>query len=95
MKIHKYELKITESQKISISGCYASILSVAEQNGKLMTWVIVDEQIKHGARPSIYVEIVGTGHSPPSQRRFIGTVVMSDGFVWHVFADTEYEEDRL
>ena len=85
--IYKYELEITDEQKVVIHG-YKSILKVAEQNGSLMLWCIVDPTMSFGK--TINVDIVGTGHPINDERKcakggYFDTVVMTNGLVWHVF----------
>lgn len=64
------------------------ILSVAEQNGALMMWAQVDDTRPRRARrifmcssssPLNVTEAVGRG------ARFVGTVPMRNGLVWHVY----------
>ena len=87
--IYKYDLKITDEQFVEIAG-FHSFLKVAEQNGNLCLWCIVDTGIKH-----IYtaeINIVGTGTPVKFKTKIkhtshLGSVVMSNGLVWHIFAD--------
>ena len=81
MIIWKYELAITEIQTLTIP-CMAKILSVANQNGKLCLWVMVQPANKTEERN---IEIIGTGRSiSVANRKFLDTVIMNP-FVWHVF----------
>lgn len=81
--IFKYELKI-EGQQVITMPENAEILTVQQQNGKLILWAIV----MTSAKPEKYlIEIYGTGHPFPStgeKRKYISTVQM-DGLVWHIF----------
>ena len=89
MRILKYELEITDRQTISFGDSEGSPLSVAEQDGKLMMWCMVKEdKLLDGFSHILKVEIVGTGHLSRKlyKGNFVGTVVMRNGFVWHVFA---------
>jgi len=99
MKILKYELKITDRQTIKVNGSKAHILSVAEQDGKLMMWAMVSAESGFSQDPYLDVFIIGTGNELPNNLvphdgpfsnnvPFVGTVVMSNGLVWHVFAET-------
>lgn len=94
-KIFKYELEITDEQTIDMPSL-SRILSVQEQNGKLCLWAVVEE--KNAIKPRKII-ICGTGNPLPDGLRefsydapsgytteFIGTVQMSYGLVWHVFA---------
>jgi len=84
-KIYKYELQIKDSQSFQINSDY-KILSVAEQNGKLCMWVLVN---LNNPITWMNIEIIGTGNQIDEQlmqhNKFIGSVVMHNGFVWHVF----------
>lgn len=83
-RIWKYELQITDLQPVEIPEG-AELLSVANQNGRLCLWAMVD-----GDRPleTRHIEIIGTGNPVPTDmgvdRRFIGTAVINPS-VWHVF----------
>lgn len=84
-KIWKYPLAITDVQRLSMPE-RAEILSVADQDGTLCLWAMVDT---HALREEVRtIEIIGTGNpiSTPTgyARLFIGTAVMRP-FVWHVF----------
>ena len=96
MVIWKYELKITDSQKIPIGDRRAKPISVAVQNGKLMLWVQIDEDAPDGNQRVINIDIVGTGNNFETAKNFVGTAIMPSGFVWHIFAavvpDTSLEE---
>jgi len=100
MRILKYELNLMKNQQTINTGIYcAQPIAVAEQYGKLMLWVEVCENIDESifAYPNdsggvfeIDVRIIGTGQSFTKELfgpRYIGTAVMSDGYVWHVYAE--------
>jgi len=80
--IWKYELDIVNAQTVEMPPD-STILSVQEQNGVLVMWVMC---IMAGcAKVHRNINIVGTGHSiriPPG--KYIGTV-QRDGLVWHIF----------
>lgn len=82
--IWKFRLALVNDQGI-LMPCGAEILSVANQDGKLCIWAIVDPSKESESR---HIEIVGTDHPLPCDmgvdRRFIGTA-LADVFVWHVF----------
>ncbi len=81
MTIWKFELEITDLQRVFMPHG-ATILSAANQNGKVCLWAMVNP--KHPAQERV-IEIIGTGNPiQPMQRHFIGTVVVNP-FVWHVF----------
>ena len=88
MRIWKFPLNIQDVQSVSMpSG--AAILSVANQNGTLCLWALVDSRNGVSLRT---IEVIGTGHhirsSEPYERKFIGTAVINP-FVWHVFERIE------
>lgn len=84
MVIWKFELKLTGMQEVRMPEG-AELLSVANQNGNLCLWAMVDHRKKRQFR---FIEIIGTGNLIPMDmgvdRKFIGTAVF-DTFVWHVF----------
>ena len=91
MRILKYELEITDRQHIHIGNNFIVPLSVAEQNGKLMMWAMVKEsEFPEIKNVTVRIDILGTGQevgeSDLGSANFIGTVVKSNGHVWHVFA---------
>lgn len=83
-RIWKYCLEITELQRVDMPAD-SQILSVANQNGTLCLWLLVDVSAKVSPR---WFEIIGTGNrlnmNLGIERKFIGTVQI-DAFVWHVF----------
>lgn len=88
MRIYKYDLEITDMQDIkTFRG--ARVLSAAEQDGKLRIWALVDIDEEYRNKS---IQIIGTGN-PISYNiaeynwEFVGTVLMSNGLVWHIFAD--------
>ena len=90
MKIFKYPLVVTDEQQILLPPG-SRILSVAEQFGTLCAWALVDATLSASI---VYTfRIVGTGNPMPLAFRklhenvFVGSVVMTSGFVWHVFHD--------
>ncbi len=90
--VYKFELRFVEEQTIELyQGYYC--LEVAEQDGTLCLWALVDTEL---ARVPMKIRIFGTGH--PFQEGVneylihLGTVVMSVGFVWHVFQVEDLEE---
>lgn len=80
--IWKFPLKLTDIQDVLLP-IGAQILSVAEQNGVICLWAIVNPEEEKATRS---IEIHGTGNDSfgPGSRTFLGTVVMNP-FVWHVF----------
>jgi len=85
--IWKFPLATTDRQTISVPAGAAS-LSVAEQNGGLSLWAMLDTEEKE--KEDWVIEIYGTGHPVgDAPCDFIGTVVMACGLVWHVFRQRE------
>ena len=94
MRIYKYELEIIDHQAIQTGKLYAIPLSVAEQSGKLMLWAATYEDGSLEEEYEIVVDIVGTGHPyNDAGKPYIGTVVMSYGAVWHVFAEWRHQDE--
>ncbi len=84
MRIYKYPLVVIDEQVVSMP-IGAEILSVADQRGTLCLWVSCDPENSVVSR---HIRIIGTGHDfEYGDLKIIGTVPMSNGFVWHVFED--------
>lgn len=86
MRVWRYQLKVTDQQTIDMPLGY-QLLSVAPGRGireyLIDLWVQVPEE---APEVPVEIQIVGTGHPMPQARLdFIGTAVMSDGLIWHVF----------
>ena len=81
--IHKFELTVTNSQKIAVPET-AEILSAQVQNGTICLWVRVDTDDAHHFRE---LRIYGTGHEIGcGNLKFIDTVQLSSGsLIFHVF----------
>lgn len=89
--IHKYELKIQDKQFVEITG-FVDYLKVAEQNGKLCLWVLVNTDETYTYTSNVY--IVGTGNRISKDEEsstmihkgtHFDSVLMSNGLVWHLF----------
>lgn len=73
----------------------AKVLSVKEQDGKLMAWILHETTAPQDSR--FYFRGVGTGWeiTKPQwpdgrfvdETSFVDTVLMPDGLVWHVFCE--------
>ncbi len=97
-KIYKYPLEIKDVQTIEMP-TESKILSVGVQsenggflddiifNEQPVIWVLVDLENYNTPKTTIRtIHIIGTGNPIPEiQLKFIGTVQMSKGLVWHVF----------
>jgi hypothetical protein len=80
-RIYKYPLEITGVQPVDMPAG-AKLLSVANQNGTLCLWAMVDTDAPNDRR---VIVICGTGHAMDDAGLiFIGTVLMGP-LVWHVF----------
>ena len=89
--IHKYKLKIQDKQFVEITG-FVDYLKVAEQNGNLYLWVLVNADETYTYTSNVY--IVGTGNRISKDEEsqtmvhkgtYFDSVLMSNGFVWHLF----------
>jgi len=84
-RVWKYKLPIDDNVTIQIKVA-AHVLCVAEQDGSICLWAIVNPEDEDEDR---YFRIAGTGHPIESHRDwdYIGTVhnVGGMGLVFHVF----------
>ena len=90
--IWKCQLEITDEQDIRIPRD-AQLLSVAEQWGRLTIWFLVDAGNECVKRRIL---VIGTGNPIDGSYEyleldFIGTAVMSNVLVWHVFDACPFE----
>lgn len=82
--IHKQVLKIIDQQKITIPHSFV-FLHVAAQEDDLCIWYKCNTE--HENIP-VNIDIYGTGHElKPDEYSsdYIGSAVMPNGLVWHVF----------
>jgi hypothetical protein len=81
--IYKYELKITDIQSIEMP-IGAEILSAGLQKQTPCIWALVEDENKLQNR---IIEVLGTGNPiiQEGSRKFIGTFILANGFVGHVF----------
>ena len=87
-QIYKYPLQIVVSQQLCLHEDF-KILSVAEQQGVLCLWTEVDT-LNTPQKVKIIVHGTGTIFPPETEEAtFIGTVLMSNGLVWHVYYEKE------
>lgn len=81
MEIWKHKLKITDAQTLFMPQG-ARQLKIAEQDGELCMWSLVDTAERH---ESVHVIIVGTGQEfDDVNLHYVGTAQVGQ-FVWHVF----------
>jgi hypothetical protein len=86
--IYKYELKITDEQKISVP-YGATILDIEFQvtTHNLCMWCMVNPDTKMKAE--IKLRIVGTGHDFEKPNNYVYLKTVQQAFlVWHIFLDT-------
>jgi hypothetical protein len=84
--IWKYTLPIDDIVTVSMPRG-AQVLSVAEQDGQVCVWALVHSL---QAPDPVLFRICGTGHPVGNcvgAGDFIGSVVMPNGLVWHVFRE--------
>lgn len=85
-KIFKYELQITDRQKLHIPS--TRILSVAEQDNKIVVYASVLQDYFLDSEEYEFI-IVGTGNKPSIDLdycHFLGTVKLNEGkLMFHVF----------
>ena len=80
--IYKYKLAIEDNPVIAMP-VGAKTISAGGQNGELVIWAEVDLP---GENRDRYFVILGTGMEIPCRPiRFINTVQMKNGLVWHVY----------
>jgi len=93
MKIYKYEL--TSSNQMYISKVKMPMIrkpiSVGEQNNKLFVWAEIDESDKDFMDVMFIVIPTGAEVSLVDDMIFIGTVQMSNGEVFHIYWDKDWE----
>lgn len=83
MVIWKFELVLEDGQGVGMPQG-AQLLHVAEQNGVLCLWAIVDPDAPNVIR---HITIRGTGHPCGPECNVVSHIgtVMTPPFVWHVF----------
>jgi hypothetical protein len=82
--IHKFPLRITETQQVQM--CSLEYLHVGLQNDQLCLWALVNTD-QPGTVKTFHV--VPTGGSPDLWWRHLGTVVQKEGWVWHLYEEYE------
>lgn len=88
--IYKYVLPIGDIVPVTMPE-HAVLLSVAEQNGALCLWAEVDPSNREVTRE---IRLRGTGHPLGDEGRYVGTVAMTYGLVWHVYDQPEKARER-
>jgi hypothetical protein len=86
--IDKHKLEITDEQTLRIKG-FNGFLKVAEQNGYLFVWFLMN--LNDSNIYTYRISVIGAGEpinkSGIHQGSHLDSVVMSDGRAWHVFVD--------
>jgi len=84
MRIYKYELVADRGTSFVMMPIGARAISAGEQSGRLYVWAEAClseplEQRRFLVQPTGYIDL------PPMPLKFIDTVQMQDGLVWHVY----------
>lgn len=77
--VYKYEI---DSYSVSIkTGADPVVLYAGEQKDSLFLW------IEHGTDGSgqVDIHVIGTGYSVPSDSKYLKSVQMESGIVWHIY----------
>lgn len=88
-RIHRLQIaSIGAAEMFNVTGFLAALSAAPARNGVygIDVWYIVDDADTKVRE--VAVSIAGTGHSLSKTETlidFVGTCVMSDGLVWHVF----------
>lgn len=91
LTVHKYPMIETGYSMVMMHDG-AKVLKVQEQFGQLQLWALVDN-----GRPMVCnnFRIYGTGHPinefDLNNQKYIDTVPMSSGLVWHIFMEKTCE----
>ena len=85
--VYKYELP--QDGEKEITGSFNHFLKVGEQDGKLVLWT--ENYLDDKNSVTIAFVVVGTGWEyvkciDGTYLKYVDTVQMSDGLIWHVFA---------
>jgi hypothetical protein len=89
LSVWKYHLDMVVEQVVEMP-CFADLLDVQEQDGRLVMWAIVSTDMTAYAR--VRVHLIGTGHPMPeslekhARARYLGTAQhTATGLVLHCF----------
>ena len=81
--IYKYKISITGGEQLFSLHNGHRVIHIGEQNGELWMWV--DQRTDH-SRVDFNLRAIQTGHAVGDKANgHLGTVVMSDGYVWHIY----------
>lgn len=84
--IYKYALRLEHQQ--SVDTVPGKILTVQDQLGTLMMWVMTSENLRQ-SRQVRQIKIVGTGVIADTAGWNYLTTVQQDPMVWHIFEKDE------
>lgn len=90
MRIYRQQVDVTIGKSFTLPG-FQRALSVAPARDSyaIDLWYLVNDYAEDSHPTEVKVSIAGTGHLLSSvgedATTFVGTCVMSDGLVWHVF----------
>ncbi|MCL2548579.1 MAG: hypothetical protein FWE76_05400 [Symbiobacteriaceae bacterium] len=89
MVIYKYELEMIGYQEITAfeGRSPVQVLAAGEQDGKLMLWVELGEEVSPPCRIKVYIYGTGRPLTRTTSQKHVDTVRMSNGYVWHVFTE--------
>jgi len=86
--ILEFEIPIADNSLITMP-VYSDILKCINKNDKIVLCVQTkQEYLDTGLTCSRYFSVYGTGTFFREDLYYIATVIMSDGFVWHVLEQT-------
>ena len=99
MRVLRQVLEIRDKKRYFFPGKEIRLISVVEHRKELVLYFETDateEEILRRNKQAVgTIYIVGTGHQRediPPDAKFIGTVVMSYGLVWHCYGKMEVSE---
>lgn len=77
--VYKYEVN---SYTVSIkTGADPVVLHAGEQKDSLFLWI---EHDIHG-QGQVDIQVIGTGHGVPLDSKYLKSVQMQSGLVWHIY----------
>lgn len=78
-----YKYILPQGGSITLKKPFNKFLKVGEQGENLVLWV--EESLKEKESVQVQFFVLGTGWRYPDGFKYIDSVQMSDGLVWHVF----------
>ena len=88
--IYRLQIRVGAAETYQLVGFVAAVSAAPARNGLygIDVWYIVDDSDPRGTE--LTVSVAGTGHplvAGETLPNYVGTCVMSDDLVWHVFAE--------